>query len=101
MEYVFNGNVLKIVSKNHTDLEDWQEVVRKFPREVITDRFKILGKIKSDDDKEGRCYDWYKIAEHYRMIDRTEPVEKSTEAAKADIDYLSMMTGIELPEKEA
>ena len=89
MEYVFSGNVLKVVDTKHSDLEGWQEIVREFQNETIVDHFNVIKKIKEDSDAEGRCYDWYRIDGHYRIIDRTKPLvlaQEEMEAAFCDAD---------------
>lgn len=101
MEYVFgtqnDAEILKIVWSAHTDLKGYQEVVREFQSEKITDNFHVVRKLDSKEDLEGNCYDWYIIDRHYRMIDRTEPLKKKEEQNRADIDYISIMTGVDLP----
>jgi hypothetical protein len=49
--------------------------MREYPDQNITDNFTVVEKVKSDEDSEGKCYDWYTIAEHYRYVDRVKTVE--------------------------
>ena len=104
MEYVFgtdnDAEVLKTKGHAHTDLTGYQQTVREFPGQKITDNFRVIRKIGSDEDVEGNCYDWYEIDRHYREIDRTGPVVEAEARNAANIDYISMMTGVELPELE-
>ena len=87
-EYVFgtNGNaeVLKIKGPAHTDLTGYQQVVREYPGETVTDSFRIVRKLDSQEDPAGNCYDWYEIDRHYRNTDRG----KALEAAQSLIDGL-------------
>lgn len=105
MEYIFGTKgyveILKTKGHIHTNLTGYKVVVRELGEEKITDSFHIVCKFKSDEDTEGNCYDWYEIDRHYRMIDKTESIKKAEKQNTANIDYISMMTGVELPnEKE-
>lgn len=101
MTYVFGTKdeieVLKTKGDSHTYLTGYQQVVQEFPGEKITDNFRIVRKIGTGEDNEGNCYDWYEIDRHYRTIDKTGPVAEREARNSANIDYLSMMYGIELP----
>lgn len=103
-EYIFgtNGNAetLRVKGPAHTDLTGFQQVVREYPDQTITDSFRVVRKLKSDEDQAGNCYDWYEIDRHYRMQDKTGPVVQAEQRNSANIDYLSMMAGIDLPEQE-
>lgn len=76
----------------------YQQIVQEFPGEKITDNFRVVKKTGSSEDEEGNCYDWYEIDRHYRTIDKTGPVAEREARNSANIDYLSMMSGIELPD---
>lgn len=82
-EYIFgtNGNAetLRVKGPAHTALSGFQQVEQKYPGETVTDRFRVVRKLKSDEDPAGNCYDWYEIDRHYRTIDRTS---RETEEAK-------------------
>lgn len=103
MEYVFGTEgeieVLKTKGDTHTDLTGYQQVVQEFPCEKITDNFRVVRKNGSSEDGEGNCYDWYEIDRHYREIDRTPPILEALDRGAANIDYLSMMAGIDLPDE--
>lgn len=90
MDYVFGTQgdieVLKTKGDAHTDLSGFQEVVQQFPVEKITDHFRVVRKLKSDEDCEGNCYDWYEIDRHYREIDRTGPVVEALAEARAELE---------------
>ena len=94
MEYVFGTEgeieVLKTKGDSHTELTG-------YPGEKIADNFRVVRKIDSTEDSEGNCYDWYEIDRHFQQIDRTGPVAEAGAKNTANIDYLSMMSGIDLP----
>ena len=80
MEYIFGtvltgGGVtenLKTVGPEHPSLEGYMETRREYDDCTITDRFRIVGHYASEEDSEGKCYDWYNIDSHYRIIDKSE-----------------------------
>lgn len=100
MKYIFgtdkNNEILKTKGDSHSDLMGWQEIKRDYPGETITDRFRVVRKTKSAEDPEGNCYDWYIITAHYRVIDKSPALKQAEERNAANIDYLSMMVGVEL-----
>lgn len=104
MEYVFGTEgeieVLKTKGGTHSDMTGYQQTVQEFPGEKITDNFRVVRKTGSAEDTEGNCYDWYEIDRHYREIDRTGPVAEREAKNSANIDYLSMMSGIDLPDED-
>ena len=104
MEYVFGTKgemeVLKVKGDAHTDLTGFQQVERVYPDQTITDTFRVVRKLGSQEDAAGLCYDWYEIDRHYRTIDKTGPVAEREARNSANIDYISMMAGIELPEEQ-
>jgi hypothetical protein len=98
MEYIFgtsglnDDEVLKTKGEEFTDLEGWQEVVQDFPDAKRTDRFRIAAKVGQDTDAEGAKYTWYTIDHHNTIIDKTPMLD-------AKLDYLYMMTGVDMPEE--
>ena len=90
MDYVFGTQgdieVLKTKGDTHTDLSGFQEVVREFPGEKITDNFRVVRKMDSTEDCEGNCYDWYEIDRHYREIDRTGPVAEALASTREELE---------------
>lgn len=80
MEYIFGRNAftgdetLMTKGEQHTDLTEFQDVVREYADSTITDSFRVVEKTKSDEDSEGNCYDWYVIEKHNRTIDKTKLV---------------------------
>lgn len=81
MEYIFGTiqrhekdvDILKTVGNEHTDLTGKHEIVRKYPDCTITDSFNVAEHFLSKEDAEGKCYDWYELADHYRYIDYFSP----------------------------
>lgn len=102
MEFVYgterNTEVLKTKSINQEELNGFQTIETKYPDQVITDTFCVVKKIREKQDSEGNFYKWYEIDHHNRVIDKTPLLKKVTDKSTANIDYLSMMTGIELPD---
>lgn len=62
----------------------------------ITDRCRIVEKYASKESG-GKCYDWYIIADHYRETDNSAKAQAAVDKLNANLDYLSMMSGIEIP----
>lgn len=89
--------VLKVKGDAHTDLTGYQEIEVKYPDQTITDKFRVVRKLDSQEDAEGNCYDWYEIDRHNRTVDKSGPIAEAGARNAANIDYLSMMSGIELP----
>jgi hypothetical protein len=84
--------ILRTKGRSHTDLTGYQEVRRDYSDQIITDRFRVVRKLDSQEDAAGNCYDRYEIDHHNTIVDRTPVVE-------ARLDYLCMMLGVDLPEE--
>ena len=101
MNYIFGNKgeieVLKTKGDSHTNLTGYHSIEQIYPDQTITDNFHVVRKIDSKEDIEGNCYDWYEIDRHYRTQDKATPL---IEKINANIDYISMMADIELPEVE-
>lgn len=101
MEYVFGTEgeveILKVKAGSHTDLTGFHQIEQTYHDQTITDSFRVVRKIRSAEDAEGNCYDWYEIDRHYRTADKSGPVAQAAAQNAANIDYISMMSGIELP----
>lgn len=104
MDYTFGTQghmeVLRTKGGHHTHLTGFQQTVQDYSSEKITDRYRVVRKLKTAEDGAGSCYDWYEIDRHYREIDRTKPLQDAHNKNVANIDYISMMAGIDLPEEE-
>lgn len=88
MEYVFGTQgeveILKVKGDAHTDLTGFHQIERTYPDQTITDNFRVVRKLNSQEDVGGGCYDWYEIDHHYRVVDKTGPlVQQSIENAEA------------------
>ncbi len=58
----------------------------KYPDQIVTDRFMIIERYRSEIDAEGNCYDWYAIDKHYRYVDKYTPnIGKVEERIDGDI----------------
>lgn len=97
MEYVFGTQggmeVLKTKGAAHTDLTGFHQIEQEYPDQTITDNFRVVRKLDSQEDAEGNCYDWYEIDHHYRVTDKTGPLVKqaaenaaATENAICELD---------------
>lgn len=74
MEYIFGSDndkeILKTKGASHSNLTGFHQIEMKYPDQTITDSFRIVKKIDSQEDVEGNCYDWYEIDHHYRYTDK-------------------------------
>lgn len=94
MDYVFGSEYLdganidnvKTVGSEHTDYSGTVTVVRKYTDSDITDTFKAVRKYRTEEDEEGRCYDWYEITDHYRYEDKFTPQIGKTEQEITDLE---------------
>lgn len=91
MEYIYgfedrNGVIienLKTIGDSHSELSGFIQTIREYSDAVITDMCCIVEHYKSEEDVEGGCYDWYRIGNHWRNIDRFTPVKQATDASNA------------------
>lgn len=91
---------LKTVGDTHTDLSGYISTVREFEDGTkITDRCRIVEKY-ARKEANGKFYDWYLIDSHYRETDTTAKEQAAVDQINANIDYLSMMSGISIPTEE-
>lgn len=94
MEYIFGTNeysgdeTLRTKGPVHTDLTGFNTIVREYEDSSITDTFRVVRKVKSDDDMENNCYDWYVISNHNRIIDKTKPIQKSLTGLESTVNIL-------------
>lgn len=89
MEYIF-GTVtrnekmvenLKVIGTSHTELRDFQQLIREYPDSIITDNFRVVEKYREADSADGRTYDWYIIDNHNRYVDKYTPAAESIQQA--------------------
>lgn len=72
--------MLQTKGKAHTSLSGFREIEQIYPDQAITDRFRVVRKLDSQEDEAGNCYDWYEIDRHYQVVDRTRPVKEQVES---------------------
>lgn len=90
---------LKIVGEEPTNLAGYICTVRKFKDGTkITDRCRIVEKYASKESN-GVFYDWYVIDNHYRETDISEKSKAMADKINANLDYISMMSGIDIPDE--
>ena len=61
-------------------------VIRERPEETVTDSFLVVEHVKSSEDGEGNCYDWYEIERHYRYSDKSGAVMRSMEREATELE---------------
>ena len=94
MEYVFGNEeereILKTKGTEHTNLDGYHSLERKYDDQYITDNFRIVGTIDSKEDEEGNCYDWYDIDHHYRYADKfTQGIVKTEQEISDNEDGIA------------
>lgn len=109
MEYVFGTSTrmgeaaenLKTVCTEHTNLSGFISAVRDFEDGTkIEDRCRIIKKYASKDAG-GKCYDWYLIDNHYRVVDNSGRIDQKIMQLTANTDYIAMMAGVDIPTNAA
>ena len=104
MEYAFGNNkeyeTLRTKGSEHTNLNGFVTVNQDNGVQSITDQFHVIEKYDSKEDVEGNCYDWYTIDQHMRMIDNMPKVQKEIDKVNAVMEYIAMMTDVEIPTDE-
>ena len=103
MVYVFGteGGVETLETKgsDYSRLSGFHEIERRFPDQIITDRFRILKRIRSDEDAEGNKYEWYQIDQHYRFTDKFSPSKEEIETGISDAQDATCELSEELDER--
>ena len=90
-----NYDVCRTANSEPTNLTGNNIVERRTESAIYTDKFHVLGKIKSVYGKEdGLWYDFYAIDRHTQVINRIPYVDKQDEKNKSATDYVAMMAGI-------
>lgn len=77
----------------------FHSVVEEYPDSIITHEFKVREQFDAKE-AEGEYYKWYLLESHNRTIDRSPAAIRMAAQNAANLDYLSMMAGIDLPESE-
>lgn len=84
MEYIFGTKkkveILKTKGEYHTNLIGFQQIIREYPDQIITDSFRIVKHYNSTEDVENNCYDWYEIDCHNRYTDKFTPAKPKIDA---------------------
>ena len=105
MDYIFGTSTrtsktlenLKTVGAEHTNLSGFISAVRDFEDgSKIEDRCRIIKKYASKDAG-GKCYDWYLIDNHYRIVDNSGQTDQKIMRLTANTDYIAMMAGVDIP----
>ena len=105
MDYIFGTSTrtgetienLKTVGTEHTNLSGFISTVREFEDgSKIEDRCRIIKKYASKDAG-GKCYDWYLIDNHYRIVDNSGQTDQKIMRLTANTDYIAMMAGVDIP----
>lgn len=105
MEYIFGTSTrtgetienLKTVGTEHTNLSGFISTVREFEDgSKIEDRCRIIKKYASKDTG-GKCYDWYLIDSHYRVVDNSGRADRKIMQLTANTDYIAMMADVDIP----
>ena len=92
MEYVFGTTTrngvevknLKTVGDSHSNFTGSISVTREFSSAEYTDNFTVIEKYRSEEDSDGKCYDWYVIKDHNRYVDKFTPVKAEIEGGISD-----------------
>lgn len=78
---------------NSERLSGDQVFTKEYSDMIITDSFTIESFDHEEININGDIYDWYIIKNRTKIIDRATLLAKQN---KADVDYLAMMTGIDI-----
>lgn len=89
MEYVIGTDrrreILRTKGEEHSNLTGFQQFTQKYPDQTVTDHFLVVRKTHSSVDVAGNCYDWYEIDKHYRIIDKTGPIQVELDSVMASM----------------
>ena len=100
MEYVFGTKddmeILKVKSASGTDLTGFQQYIRETDIDTTTHSFHIVRQYDRQDGADGQVYDFYEIDRHNFTVDSAKRVREQQAQDRADIDYIAMVTGVEL-----
>lgn len=92
---------IKALTYAETKLKTGQHcsVTIKQPDMILNYEFVVKCPIKSEQSGE-YYYAWYQLENLSKSIDRSPEVKTEADQNAANIDYLSMMTGIDIPSNE-
>lgn len=77
----------------------FHQIEQTYPDQTITDSFRIVRKLGSNEDAEGNCYDWYEIDHHYRVADKTGPIVQQIVENEATMENLACELDTEMDER--
>lgn len=103
MEYSFlfkNNKILRTKSSTQELLYGYQTYKEQLVEHDITHHFRIVSLYAQEKDSEGNFYSWYYIDDYFNTIDCSSALKKENEELKSKIDYLSMMTEVDIPTNE-
>lgn len=84
MEYIYgtdgDKHILKTVGPTHTNFTGFLVTSRDSGGVQIVDKCKIVSHYKSAEDEEGKCYDWYEVADRDHYEDRTVAAAEDEDA---------------------
>lgn len=89
-----------IESETNLTIGTHQHIAIKQPDIIYEYDFVVKNRIKEETDTEGNHYAWYQLDYLSKSVDRTPSAKSVAEQNAANIDYLSMMSGIDLPDEE-
>ena len=76
-----------------------QSIVINQPDIIYSYEFVVKNPIKAEFNGE-HYYRWYQIENFSKSIDRSPEVKSEADQNAANIDYLAMMTGVDIPIEE-
>lgn len=92
--------IVKVKSTAGTNLTGWQQYVRETDVDKTTHNFRVSRKYHSEVGIDGQHYDFYEIDRHNTTVDTTKQVRGQQGQDRANLDYIAMMTDIDLPEED-
>lgn len=94
MDYGFGELHGKEVFRGKKGLSGKQVIVERYEDCVITHKFTIRSALRT---AASQC--WYAIDSHTTVVDKSDALQTNLDKTRADLEYLSMMTGIDLDEE--
>lgn len=94
--------VLRVKSKDPITLTPgrYHTVTEEFPDMTVTHNFKVDYIVADDSDADGYVYKWFALKEHHTATDRSPKAIQLSEQNAANLDYVCMMAGIDLPTED-
>lgn len=89
---------LRTKGSTHTDLNGFCTKVTEYQDSVVTDCFLVLEKYKAGEDGEGNCYDWYRIKDHVRLVQKKAEGPTQLDRIEAQTMFTALMTDTLLEE---